>query len=99
MWSVNIDEKFKEIKEVQSQKFLGIAIDEHLNWNTHTDKLCSFLKSSSYLLKNLVKYCDIETLKTIYHSYFESKIKYGILSCGVTKKQNITSILKCQREY
>ena len=63
----------------------------------HTDKLCSSLKSTSYLLKNLVKYCDIETLKTIYHSYFESKIKYGILSCGVTKKQNITSIFKCQK--
>jgi len=28
------------------------------------------------------------------HSYFESKIKYGILSWGVTKKQNITSILR-----
>ena len=55
------------------------------------------LLSSSYLFKNLVKYCDTETLKTVYHSYFESKIKYGILSWGVTKKQNITSILKCQK--
>jgi len=92
MWSANIDDKLKEIKQVRSQKFLGITIDEHLNWNTHTDKLCSSLKSSSYLFK----YCDIETLKTVYHSYFESKIKYGILSWGVTKKQNITSILKCR---
>ena len=97
MWSVNIDDKFKEIKEVQSQKFVGITIDEHLNWNTHTDKLWSSLKSSYYLFKNLVKYCDIGTLKTVYHSYFESKIKYGILSWGVTKNQNITSLLKCQK--
>jgi len=95
MWSVNIEDKFKEIKEVQSQKILGITIDEHLNWNTNRDKLCSSLKSSSYLFNNLVKYCDIETLKTVYHSYFESKIKYVILSWGVTKKQNITS--KCQK--
>jgi len=36
MWSVNTDDKFKEIKEVQRQKFLEITIDEHLNWNTHT---------------------------------------------------------------
>jgi len=97
VWSVNIDDKLKEIKQVRCQKFLGITIDEHLDWNTHTDKLCSSLKSSSYLFKNLVEYCDIETLKTVYHSYFKSKIKYGILSWGVTKKQNITSILKCQK--
>jgi len=95
MWSANIDDKLKEIKQVRSQKFLGITIDEHLNWNSH--KLCSSLKSSSYSFKNLVKYCDIETLKSAYHSYSESKIKHGILSWCVTKKRNITSILKCQK--
>ena len=59
MWSVNIDDKFKEIKQVRCQKFLGIIIDEHFNWNTHTDKLCSSLKSS-YLFKNLA---DKETTR------------------------------------
>jgi len=39
MWSVNNDDKFKEIKEVQSQKFSGITIDEHLNWYTHRQTL------------------------------------------------------------
>jgi len=37
MWSVNIDDKFKEIKQVLCQEFLGIVIDEHFNWNTHTN--------------------------------------------------------------
>jgi len=33
IWNVNINDKFKEIEQVRCQKFLGIIIDEHFNWN------------------------------------------------------------------
>jgi len=97
MWQIQLDDKHNNIKQVQSQNFLGIIIDEHLNWNKQTGKICSELKSFKYSFKQLVKYCDTETLKTVYYSYVVSKIRYGILSWGVTIKQNIESILKCQK--
>lgn len=98
MWKIKLDDKFKNIKEVQCQKFLGTLIDEHLNWNAQTDKLCSSLKSLTYLFKNLKKYCDNETLKTVYYSYVQSKINEGILVWGSSKKQNIEAILKYQKK-
>ena len=99
LWSIKNDDKFKEIKEVRCQKFLGVTIDEHINWNEHNVKLCSFLKSLTYLFKNLVKYCDTETLRTVYFSYFESKIRFSISSWGITTKPNIDSVLKCQKRF
>jgi len=58
LWSINIDDKFKEIKEVRCQKSLGVTIDEYIIWNEHNVKLCSSLKSFTYLSKNFLKYCD-----------------------------------------
>jgi len=51
MWTVNINDKFKEIKEVQSQKFLGIIIDKHLHWNTHTNSASPKKRPLIYLKK------------------------------------------------
>jgi len=77
---------------------LGTLNDEHLDWKDHLEKIRSNLKSLSYLFKNLRKYCDIETLKTVYYSYVHGKISQSVLIWGNTNKQNITKIVKAQKK-
>ena len=42
-----------DIEIVTDHKYLGIYIDNHLNWNTNTQKLCSKANQRIYFLMKL----------------------------------------------
>jgi hypothetical protein len=49
----NIPINNQEIKKVEKTRFLGLQIDEKLNWTDHTQYLTTKLKQSTYLLNNV----------------------------------------------
>ena len=50
-----IDLDGKQLKEVLSTKFLGVVIDNKLNWQAHVDTLHKKLKSATGILNNIMK--------------------------------------------
>lgn len=62
--------------------FLGIIIDETLDWGCHLDSICGRLGGVCYSLKVLKKYVNPIILKVVYHANFESILRYGIIFFG-----------------
>jgi len=45
----------------------------------------------------VVKYSDVQTVKTAYYGYVYSKLKYGVLPWGCSFKENIDRVFKKQK--
>ena len=66
------------IKQVNDARFLGVPLDENLNWKSHIHKLSKKLSCSVGIL-NLMKDSIPEDLyKSLYFTLFESHLSYGI---------------------
>ena len=46
----------EKIKRVSKTKFLGVVIDEKLNWNSHLNHLENKLKMSIVMIKRIKKF-------------------------------------------
>ena len=57
-------------------RYLGILIDNKLNWNTHTNNIVSKLKRGNSILSILTYYVNKEILRTIYFAIFRSYFTY-----------------------
>lgn len=85
--------------EIKSKaNFLGLIIDENLQWNDHVDKIIPKINSGIYALKKMSFLCDTITLRTIYFAYIHSHIQYGLCLYGSTKNTNLDQILKLQKK-
>jgi hypothetical protein len=60
-------------------KFLGLQIDNHINWKIHIKEMINKLSGACYAVRSIVHISNINTLKSIYYTYFISIIKYGII--------------------
>lgn len=75
--------------------FLGMEIDEFLEWQTHINRLCTKLNKVNFAFKTLAKYMDIETLRIIYCANFESLLRYGVIFWG--KSSNVHKVFVIQK--
>ena len=86
------------IKRVRQAKFLGVIINDQLNWKPHIELLNRKLKSACgriYRIKN----CLPESLhKLIYHTLFESHLSYGITVWGGVSNSNLDPLFKTQKK-
>ena len=72
----------EEINLVNVTKFLGVFVDENLNWNRHLEHVCNQLSKGLYVLRNSKNILPNWTKKMLYYSYFYSHIIYGITLWG-----------------
>ena len=88
-----IDLKVKDMIIVNQTetKFLGMWLDQSLNWHSHIQKLILKIKRNKYLLNNEKHLMDQSTKKLVYYSHMASHIQYGLLLWGnnVSKEQLI----------
>ena len=68
------------IQNTHETKFLGIWLDEHLNWTTHIQKLILKLTRNTNLLKYNQNLMPTHTKN--YHSHIASHLQYGLLLWG-----------------
>ena len=96
----------KEITTVSNIKFLGIHIDEKMNWKCHIEHITSKTSAVCYIIRSIKPFTSLSTLKMVYHSYFNSIINYGIpfwgnspLSIKIFRMQKniIRIMLGCRR--
>ena len=77
-------------------KFLGLFIDEHLDWNKHTSLVESKIARSLYIFNSLKNTIPTSSLKTLYYSLIYSNLNYGVIHWSNTFKYNVKSIIKNQ---
>ena len=74
----NIQIDKTKISNVRSYKFLGIVIDENLNWDCHKTYLSNKLSKTVGLLSKLKHFFPKYILLKMYNSLILSNITYGI---------------------
>ncbi len=77
------------IQRVECVRYLGILLDDHLNWISHINFLCSKLTqilSAFKLIKNLIPY---QYRQQLYYGFCYSRISYGIEVYGTASQRSI----------
>ena len=75
--------------------FLGITLDDKLQWGPHIASLAGRLSSAAYAVRKIRQLTDVETARLVYFSYFHSIMSYGILLWG--RAADIESIFILQK--
>ena len=70
------------LEQTVNTKFLDLQIDKYLNWKEHIEYITPKLASALYAIRSMSTYVCTGTLKLIYHAYFHSLMKYGIIFWG-----------------
>ena len=70
------------IERVDKFKFLGIWLDEYLNWGAHIDHVCLKISRVNGTLNRLKHHCPQTVLMILYNTLILPHINYGILLWG-----------------
>jgi hypothetical protein len=89
----------KKIEKVNNFRYLGVYLDENLNWEKHVTNLHSKIKFSIrtfYFLKNI---CSAFLLRTLYFALIDSRLQYAIQCWGGTFKCHIEKLRITQNHF
>ena len=67
----------KPLQRVNNHKLLGVIIDDHLDWNSHINKLCHKISSNLFLLSKLRHFVDIQACMIFFNAHILSHINYA----------------------
>ena len=70
------------LTNVPETKFLGVTLDQNLNWSSHINQLILKLNRNLNLLRISRNMMTQECKLLVYHSHLESHLQYGILLWG-----------------
>ena len=68
--------------DTKNIKFLGLLIDNKLRWKAYGNELATKLNKVCYAIRVIKSSVSSKSLNSIYHSYFHSVLRYGILFWG-----------------
>jgi hypothetical protein len=68
----------KVVTEVTNFKFLGLHIDNHLNWRWHIEQILPKLSAACYTIRKFSHVLNIDVLKIVYFTNFHFVVEYGI---------------------
>jgi hypothetical protein len=83
----------KTLIEVETIKFVGLQLDNHLTCKGHIDVLLHKLNTVCFLIRKLYHILNINEFKTIYFAYYHSLVKYGIIYWGNASGSNKVFVL------
>lgn len=78
-------------------KYLGVEIDQKLNWKQHITSLKTRIRKLIPIFKRLRNLRDHKTNKIVYLALCQSIIMYGISAWGGANKSSIITIERAQR--
>ena len=74
---------------IDSGKFLGITLDNKLNYRLHIKEICTKISRSIGILYKLRTLVSPATLRTVYHSLIYSYLNYCIIVWGGTYRTHL----------
>ena len=77
-------------------KFLGLLLDEKLEWGFHISQVESKISRSLYILNSVKHILPLSTMKTLYYSLIYSHLNYGIIHWSAAYKYHIKKLTKLQ---
>ena len=87
----------QKLKKVDQVKFLGVIIDDNLNWEPHIHHLRQKLNSSIIMLKRIIKFVPKSEYMKIYDALFKSHLSYCISSWGAIPDSKLQGIFAIQK--
>ena len=89
--------KGEQIQTSESEKLLGVHINNSLSWSTHIDSTLKKCNSLLFLLNRIKKYLNIPTRKLFYNAYILNHLDYCCSVWGNANTELMTSIIKFQK--
>jgi hypothetical protein len=84
--------------ECRAYKLLGIHLDEHLNFNFHTNFLCNKLSRSLFCIRRAKNILTPTALKTLYFAFIQSHLSYCPIILSSISQQNFNQIKLIQKK-
>lgn len=85
-----------EIKKVSSFKYLGLVLDETLNWKPHIDQLKKKIAPACGVLRKISSFVPFRWLKSLYASLIHSRLQYLVINWGTANKVNLRELQTLQ---
>ena len=82
-----------DIERVREFNFLGLTIDENLNWHAHIQKISNKIAKTIGVLNRLKRHVPIYVLRMLYNALILPHIQYSILCWGYKGNR----VIKLQR--
>ena len=86
------------LKRVNDTKFLGVTIDENLNWTNHIETISKNISRGVGIINKLKHFVPEGVLYSLYCTLILPYINYGIIAWGSSNKSNLDRILKLQKK-
>lgn len=86
----------KNIDTVNHTKFLGIIIDQNLNWKEHIENICTKLDRFIFALRRIRQTVSAQAAWCAYHGYVASVLSYGLTIWG--NSSHATRAFKIQKK-
>ena len=98
--NTQFDVKINEtsIEKVSNTKFLGVYIDENLNWVPHINHVCKKLRKSVGILKKAKPLLNEKSLITLYYSFLYPYLTYCHLIWGNAASTHLKRIVILQKK-
>ena len=90
--------KDEQIKRVHYTKFLGVYIDEKLNWKYHINCIATKLAKCVAIIYRASIYLEKPCLRMLYHTLFFPYINYCSETWGNTYKSNLNKLFILQKK-
>ena len=87
-----------KIKKVENVKFLGVYIDNKMNWEKHIAHIKAKIAKGIGIIYKLKRYFDYKTLVSLYYNFVYPYIIYGLEIWGTASKTQISSIHLLQKK-
>ena len=86
------------IERVENIKYLGVFINQHLNWDKHIAYVNSKLGRAVGIICKLRSFLNLDILKQLYYSISYPHMTYGVIAWGNSSASSLKRIYSKQRK-
>ena len=86
------------IERKHEARFLGVIMDESLNWSKHINAVHTKMSRYIGLMYKIKKFLPLQVRLQIYHSFVQSYVNYCSLVWGFSNKSNLEKLFAKQKQ-
>jgi len=95
---LNIEIDGRKIEQVNSERLLGVQIDNSLKWDDQIKRVKKMAAFKLSMLRKIRKYLPLDVRKMFFNYYIKPHLTYCSSVWGHTTKQNLSKINKIKKQ-